>query len=195
MSTLSSLFFQKVELYLYDFMYPGDIPPCEARIETEHLILDKDTPDRDLIAAVQGERLTNMRFDRGEKCFIALHKGCTVSYIWGARRAVGVEEIGLSVQPAASEIYLYDAYTLGPWRGKSLYPAVLRRALEYGRDLGLVRSTIFVEAGNTASRRGVAKAGFSHFQTLFHRRWFGFPFRDLPPPASGHPPAVFIRPR
>lgn len=195
MSTLTSLFFQKVELCLYDFIYPGEIPPCEARIEAEHRILDRSSADRDLIAAVQGGRLTDIRFERGEKCFIALHKGSVVSYIWGAQGPVGVEEISLSVQPAPTEIYLYDAYTLEPWRGNNLYPAVLRRALEYGRDQGLARSTIFVESRNMASRKGVAKAGFFHFQTLFHRRWLGFSRRELPPPADGHPPAVFIRPR
>lgn len=195
MSTLASFFFQKVELCLYDFIYPNEIPPYEARIEAEHRILDRSSAGRGLIAAIQGDPLTNMRFERGEKCFIALHKGSVVSYIWGARGTVGVEEIGRSVQPAPSELYLYDAFTLEPWRGNNLYPAVLRRALEYGRGLGLERSTIFVEAGNTASRKGVAKAGFFHFQTLFHRRRFGFPTHELPPPADGHPPAVFIRPR
>ena len=52
----------------------------------------------------------------------------------------------MAVQTEPKEMYLYDAFTLEPWRGNNLYPAVLRRAMEYGRDLSLRRTTIFVEA-------------------------------------------------
>jgi len=184
---------KRVELCLYDFLYPGEIPPVEARLEVEHRVLDRTSPDRDLIAQAQGAILASERFERGERCFVALHRGRPVSYIWGARGSVGVEEIAMAVRPDPSEAYLYDAFTQPAWRGKNLYPAVLRRALEHGRGLGLRRSMIFVGADNTASRRGVEKAGFTLFQTLNYTRFlFVFGWPELSPPLAGHPPAAFV---
>ena len=192
MDFLKSIFLTSVELCLYDFPHTEAVPPSEARIEVEHVILDGKSENRHLITDVQGEKLTARRFERGEKCFVALEEGKAVSYIWGARGVVGVEEIDKAVKPEPREIYLYDAFTLEPWRGKNLYPAVLRRALEYGEKLGLTRSLIFVEAGNTASRRGVDKAGFTQFQTLYHNRFFVFTRSHLSDPLEGHPTATFV---
>jgi GNAT superfamily N-acetyltransferase len=169
------------------------MPPAESRIETELHVLDRASDDSNLIAEVEGDFLTSSRFERGEKCFAALHEGGIVSSIWGARGIVGVEEINMSVQPGPAEIYLYDAFTLAPWRGNNLYPAVLRSALEYAQGLDLSRAMIFVDSENTASRRGITKAGFVHFQTLKFSRYFGFPRSELPPPLEGHPSAVFVR--
>ncbi len=192
MNFLKKAFLTSVELCLYDFQYPAEVPPSEARIEVEHVILEAGSPERGLISDVQGEYLTSRRFERGEKCFAALENGRAVSYIWGARGVVGVEEIDLAVRPEATEIYLYDAFTLEPWRGKNLYPSVLRRALEYGQELGLRRSLIFVESQNAASRRGVTKAGFTQFQTLYHKRLFLFSCSRLSDPLADHPPARFV---
>ena len=192
MDFLKTIFLTSVELCLYDFPHPAEIPPSEARIEVEHIILDGASPNRHLISDVQGEHLTKTRFDRGEKCFVALENGKAVSYIWGARGAVGVEEIDQAVKPEAKEIYLYDAFTLEPWRGRNLYPSVLRRALEYGEKLGLTRSLIFVEAKNTPSRRGVDKAGFIQFQTLYFSRLLVFSRSRLSDPLAGRPPATFV---
>lgn len=190
---LARLFYKRVELCLYDFLFPGEIPPSEARIEAEHKVLDIASPDRDLICEIQGSLLPLERYARGEKCYLALHRGRPVSYIWGAVGPVGVDEIALAVQPGPAEFYLYDAFTLEGWRGRNLYPSVLRRALEDGREEGLRRMTIFVEAGNLASRRGVEKAGFTLFQTLVCRRvLFFFRRSRLLPPLEGHPPAVFV---
>ena len=192
MDFLKTTFLTSVELCLYDFPHPTEIPPSEARIEVEHIILDAASENRHLITDVQGEDLTARRFERGEKCFVALEDGKAVSYIWGARGVVGVEEIDKAIKPEAKEIYLYDAFTLEPWRGQNLYPAVLRRALEYAEGLGLARSLIFVEAKNTPSRRGVDKAGFIQFQTLYYNRFFVFSRSNLSDPLEGHPTATFV---
>ena len=181
-----------VELGLYDFIYPGEIPANEARIEATYQTLDSESAYRPLIEEVQGERMVDRRFGRGEMCFVAIHKGYIVSYIWGSQGKVGVEEISLAVKTAPGEIYLYDAFTLEPWRGKNLYPSVLQRALEYGRDLNLTRSTIFVEAKNTPSIRGVTKAGFTLFQKLLLKKILGFGKPKLIPPSEGHETAEFV---
>ncbi|MEK6711403.1 MAG: GNAT family N-acetyltransferase [Nitrospinota bacterium] len=190
---LARLLYKRVELCLYDFLFPGEIPSRPARIEVEHKVLDLAHPGRELIFEVQGSILPSERYARGEKCYLALHRGRPVSYIWGAVGPVGLDEISMAVQPGPGEVYLYDAFTLEGWRGRNLYPSVLRRALEDGREEGLTRMTIFVEAGNMASRRGVFKAGFTQFQTLIFRRVLFFGRPRLLPPLKGHPPAAFVR--
>lgn len=192
MSAWPSFMVDQVELGLYDYIHPGEIPPNEARIEAVYETLDANSSSRELIEEVQSERLVRIRFERGEKCFVAIHKDHVVSYIWGSRGKVGVEEIALSVQTGPSEMYLYDAFTLEPWRGRNLYPSVLQRAMESGRDLGLARTTIFVEAKNTPSIRGVTKAGFTLFQTLLLKTVLGFGTPKLLPPIDAHEPAVFV---
>ena len=99
MDFLKTAFHTSVELCLYDFPHPSEIPPSEARIEVEHIILESTSPNRHLISEVQGESLTTRRFERGEKCFVALENGKAVSYIWGTRGVVGVEEIDQAVKP------------------------------------------------------------------------------------------------
>ncbi len=192
MSPLPAFIFNRVQLGLYDFVFSGEITPNVARIEAEYRILDRNSSDRHLIEEVQSDWLCAARFDRGEECFMAIHNGEVVSYIWGSRGKVGVEEINMAVQTAPKEIYLYDAFTLEPWRGKNLYPSVLQHALEHGHSLGLQRTTIFVEAQNIPSIRGVTKAGFILFQTLLYKSVFGFGKRELLPPLDGHPPAKFV---
>ncbi len=184
--------YNKIELGLYDFIYTGEISKNEARIEATYETIVGDSPNRKLIEEVQGDRLTKVRFGRDEMCFVAIHDGHVVSYIWGSRGKVGVEEIMMAVDIAPTEIYLYDAFTLEPWRGRNLYPAVLQRALEFGGILGLKRSTIFVEARNTPSIRGVTKAGFTLFQKLLLTTVLGFGTPRLLPPLEGHETAEFI---
>jgi GNAT superfamily N-acetyltransferase len=192
LSIWPSFIFNQIELGLYDFIYPGEIQPNEARIEASYETLGPDSPDLSLIEEVQNQRLCQRRFKRGEFCFVAIHEGHVVSYIWGSLGKVGVEEISMAVQTGPSEIYLYDAFTLEPWRGNNLYPAVLQRALEFGKDLGLARSTIFVEAKNTPSIRGVAKGGFTLFQKLLLNTVLGFGKPQLLPPLEGHETAEFV---
>ena len=136
MDFLKTAFHTSVELCLYDFPHPSEIPPSEARIEVEHIILDGTSPNRHLISEVQGESLTTRRFERGEKCFVALENGKAVSYIWGTRGVVGVEEINQAVKPEAKEIYLYEAFTLEPWRGRNLYPRRSEARARIRREAG-----------------------------------------------------------
>jgi hypothetical protein len=187
-----SFIYNPIELGLYDFVYPVEILRNEARIETSFETLNGDSPNRKLIEEVQGERLTKIRFGRDEVCFVAKHEGHVVSYVWGSRGKVDVDEIMMAVDIAPTDIYLYDAFTIEPFRGQNLYPSVLQRALEFGGKLDLVRSIIFVEARNMPSIRGVTKAGFTLFQKLLMTTVLGFGTPRLQPPLDGHESAVFV---
>ena len=192
MNILNSMLKSKVELCLYDFIHPSKIPSCESRINSTNIILDRNSPEIELIYEVQGKRIIDPRFDRGEKCYASLVNASIISYIWSSRGSVGVDEINMAVKPSTDEAYLYDAFTIEKWRGNNLYPSILQLALETAEKENLKRTLIFVESNNTASRRGVSKAGFELFQTLYYKRFLFFPSSKLSDPIKNHNSAKFI---
>ena len=192
MKLLNSVIKSKVELCLYDFVHPTKIPNFEPKIESTTLILDRNSPENKLIYEVQEKRVIDPRFDRGEKCYVAIINKRVTSYIWSSKGSVGVDEINMAIKPSANEVYLYDAFTIEKWRGNNLYPTVLKLALETAEKEKLKRSLIFVEHKNLASRKGVSKAGFEQFQTLYYKRFLFFSSTKLSDPIENHNSAKFI---
>jgi len=78
------------------------------------------------------------------------------------------------MSPRGDEVYLYDAFTFAEYRGQNLYPALLQRVLDSSHRQGLRRALIFVLSDNTASIRGVQKAGFREFQRVTYHNILGF---------------------
>ena len=192
MNILNSILKSKVELCLYDFIHPTRILLCESKIKSTNIILDRNSPENELIYEVQSKRIIDPRFDRGEKCYVALINERVASYIWSSRGSVGVDEIDMAIKPSLDEVYLYDAFTIEKWRGNNLYPSVLGLALETAEKEKMKRSLIFVEHKNTASRKGVSKAGFPPFQTLYYKRFLFFSSKKLSDPIKNHNSAKFI---
>jgi GNAT superfamily N-acetyltransferase len=151
----------------------------------------KGDPAAEQVANALKTDVVHRRFERGEICFAAVHEGKIVSYCWMAQGKIGIEEIDLAVSTQPDEVYLYDAYTLDEWRGKGLYPAVLKEMVIYAGLCGFSRTLIFVAANNTASRRGVLKAGFVEFEVATYFSILGIPFYRYSEPLHGQRPAVF----
>jgi RimJ/RimL family protein N-acetyltransferase len=67
----------------------------------------------------------------------------------------------VQLPPAPGRAFLYNFYTSDSFRGRGLYPALLLRIrYELGRE-GTHDLIIDVDEPNVASRRGIAKAGFT----------------------------------
>lgn len=66
----------------------------------------------------------------------------------------------------APSMLLVAARTEREFRGRSIYPAALRRVVEYAMEHGIRSVVISTRADNTASRRGIEKAGFVHIATV-----------------------------
>jgi ribosomal protein S18 acetylase RimI-like enzyme len=151
------------------------LAPCEARLAVEYCQLNAASwgtqrytshiPDRHLFPA---------RFARSESFWTAQHEGKILSYCWATQEPVEIGEIRCIMSPRGDEVYLYDAFTFAAYRGQSLYPALLQRILEASHQQGLRRALIFVLSDNTASIRGVQKAGFREFQRVTYRNMLGF---------------------
>ena len=68
---------------------------------------------------------------------------------------------------------------------------VLKEMLSYAGMNGFSRALIFVAADNTASRRGVMKAGFQEFQVVRYLSILGIPFyRYSEPLYESAPPGL-----
>ncbi len=174
MSVWPRWIFKEVRLCLYGFPLPREVPPYEPSLEVEYEVVGRGSPGIALLTSVQEGRLIERRLGRGERCFSALHRGRVVSYCWFSQARVGIEEVGLNVVVQPDEVYLYDAFTLPPWRGRGLYPALLTRMVKEAMEMGCQRAMIFTVEDNLPSRQGIEKAGFELFQRITHYRLLGF---------------------
>ena len=164
-------------LCLFEVDLKGPIAlACTARVAAvAYLMLDAAAwaaqrytshfPDRHLFPA---------RFARGEQFWTAQHEGKILSYCWATHEPVEIGEIRCIMAPRGDEVYLYDAFTFAEYRGQNLYPALLQCVLDYNRQHGVRRALIFVLSDNTASIRGVQKAGFKEFQRVTYQNILGF---------------------
>ncbi len=179
------LFTQKT-LCLFEVDLKGlPAPACTPRLAVEPRLLDATTwatqrytahiPDRHLFAA---------RFARGEQFWTAQHEERIASYCWVTREPVEIGEIRCVMSPRGDELYIYDAFTFAEYRGNNLYPFLLQRVFEHGRQQGLRRALIFVLSDNEASIRGVQKAGFQEFQRVTYRNVAGYIRYRYQPPLS-----------
>jgi len=173
MSVWPRWIFKEVHLCLYGFPLPGEVPPCEPSLEVEYDAVGQSSPGIGRLTAVQEGRLIERRLGRGERCFLVLHKGQVVAYCWFSQARVGIEEVDLTVVVQPDEVYLYDAFTLPPWRGRGLYPALLTRMVKEAMEMGYRRAMIFAGEDNLPSRQGIEKAGFEFFQRITHYKLLG----------------------
>lgn len=180
-------------LCLYAFPLPGTAKVPPPQLEVKFLPVRKGGPAERQVVKVLEREVAERRFERGEICFAALHKGEVVSYCWLAQGEVGIEEMDLAVKTHPDEVYLYDAVTLKPWRGRGLYPALLGEMVAYASKGGFSRALIFVSSSNRSSRRGVMKAGFIEFQVVTCLKIFRLSFYWQSEAADNQRPVEFIR--
>jgi GNAT superfamily N-acetyltransferase len=100
------------------------------------------------------------RLDRNDVCFLARSGGRMVGAMWTARRSSFVRYLRTEFTIAQDEVYLYDVYTAGAWRGRKIAPALYRRVFQHYRPGGvrLVVGALLPE--NHASMRSLASTGF-----------------------------------
>ena len=105
---------------------------------------------RDAYVGVRGERIVTF---------------CWVTY---DRELIGEIEWHLTLKPG--EAYIWDCVTRQTDRGRGLYPALLTFILHDLQRRGYHRAWIGTTADNTASIRGLTKAGFYKVADLRYRR-------------------------
>jgi hypothetical protein len=95
----------------------------------------------------------------GNRPYVARLGGEPVAHGWSTGGAVEIGELGLALALPPGERYLWGFETAGRWRGRGIYPRLLQAILRH-KAPGGARYWIGHEPHNTASARGILKAGF-----------------------------------
>ena len=114
------------------------------------------------------------RFEKGDKPYLVFCGRVLAHVAWVCRRnEVEMEEIWASLKFKNRQAYIMDCKTFFTFRGKNIYPVVLQRIL---RDLsGEDVEKVFIgcNPSNTASIKGIKKAGFAPLRKIRAVRLFG----------------------
>ena len=99
------------------------------------------------------------RFERNERCFAVLDGDNIVSYFWAQFGEKDFSELQLKFKLSPNQCWMYNAITSKQYRGRGLYPNLIRHMSETLKKDGIEKSFIDVDPKNMASIRGLQKAG------------------------------------
>ena len=124
----------------------GSAPAAHARLVEAMAATPTAEIDRRLAA---GSRAYGVRIDEA-----------VVAYAWVSFGAERVEEIEGAIQMDPGQAYVWDCATAPAWRGRGLYPALLRTVARELSAEGLTWLWIAARVDNAPSLRGFVKADF-----------------------------------
>ena len=110
------------------------------------------------------EVVTTRRF--GNQPYLARFAGEPVAYGWSTGSRVEIGEVGLSFTLPPGERYLWGFVTREQWRGRGIYPHLLRAILRH-EESERARYWIGHDPGNQASAKGILKAGFGRVGDVY----------------------------
>ena len=116
--------------------------------------------DAQLIAQLTNLSLQTIatRFQAGKRLYLAFTRGVPVAYGWVATREGRISDLQLTFALPARNGYLHGFLTLPEWRGRGVYPHLLQSIIR--QEPSFDRFWIGYLPDNTASGRGISKAGF-----------------------------------
>lgn len=116
--------------------------------------------DRDLIERLNRLSLArvDLRLRSDNDFYVALLNEAPVGYGWVGFKSGAIDELFLRFSVPPGNAYLWDFATLPAWRGLGVYPHLIQEIARRLTDVE--RFWIAYEAHNTASGRGIEKAGF-----------------------------------
>ncbi len=115
--------------------------------------------------------------DNGGQMFLGLSKGEPVHIAW-LFYYPGISETPLHVELEPDEAYISSCHTHPEFRGNNIYPVVLQHILRHAAKENRKRCFISSNAANSASIRGIEKAGFSFVGRIRVFRLFGKAFNN-----------------
>lgn len=156
------------------FMYRKDlsepITPCEARVSLE---IDRASEvDVHEVSALNssdpaGAERVREKLQDGSVCFIARIGGAIVACNWiRVKSAWAYQKIRLQ----EDEIFMTDAFTARPWRGKQIHTALNYAMLQYARDRGYRTAYTLLNASNTNSWITMPRVGWQLSGVLVYFR-------------------------
>ncbi|HVF55413.1 MAG TPA: GNAT family N-acetyltransferase [Pyrinomonadaceae bacterium] len=128
---------------------------------------------RDIEATARSSRDS---FRKGHNLYTVLVGGRLASWGWAypvQKDAIFFVESGQTLDTGPNAVAFHSLYTVADYRGRRLYPALLSRMLRDYFAEGAERVIIYCVETNTASRRGIERAGFRLSEIRVVSRWLG----------------------
>lgn len=114
------------------------------------------------------------RFEKGDKPYLAFCGRVLAHVAWVCKRPeVEMGEIWGSLAFRDNEAYIMDCETFFTFRGKNIYPVVLQRILKDLSAENVEKVFIGCSLSNTASIKGIKKAGFAALRKIRAVSLFG----------------------
>jgi GNAT superfamily N-acetyltransferase len=137
------------------------------------------------IAAVQSKTADDMerRFADGHRAYLARLDGVPAAFGWVATQSARIGEISASLTLPPRHRYLWNFLTLPDFRGRGIYPRLLR-AILLAESSESDWSWIMYAPENRASGAGIAKAGFTPVASVAFDAGERAAFRELRPGAG-----------
>jgi ribosomal protein S18 acetylase RimI-like enzyme len=120
-----------------------------------------------------GESMCEERYAKGDRVIVAYIKQNPVAYLFAATTNTWVGEIEDWLDIPQGEVYLYDAYTAGDYRGMRIYPFLMCTAARYYKRKAYRFVMIYSEAHNIDSIKGIERCGFQCYGVVDYRNFFG----------------------
>jgi GNAT superfamily N-acetyltransferase len=99
------------------------------------------------------------RFERGCRCFALEQKGQIVAYAWLSTSSEWIGELSLSLTPLAGEAYVWNCFTLEPYRRRGYYRGLLNGLVLQASAEGLQR--LWIGSVEDPAEKADADAGFA----------------------------------
>jgi GNAT superfamily N-acetyltransferase len=107
------------------------------------------------------------RIRRNHQPWLARVDGEPVAYGWIAAGDLSIGELGLAIELEPASRYLWDFQTQPQWRGRGIYPRLLRAIVDH--EAAAERFWVGHDLDNDASARGIVKAGFCQVGAVFRQ--------------------------
>ena len=132
-----------------------------------HVYLDEADVPFHALPCPRFEAVYRDRLRSGHELLVGALHGDVVFSAWLVNTVLRVDELRWCWHVQHDDVVIYDVITAPRARGKGIYPAALRFVRTLAADRGLRRCWIYAEHGNTASLRGIHKAGFTRYRTRY----------------------------
>jgi hypothetical protein len=162
----------RTKMFFYEYNYPESTPmhlpvdgfgfrtllPADYGKLLESFMAQRSS-EKKFFQPIQIENVVE-RLKRGDICYIGEKHGEIAGYCWFARHSFYINELDLGINLEPTDLYLYNAYVLKPYRRHNITTGNIFAARRDLVPLGFSREIIAIMHWNTPSRQFALKMGF-----------------------------------
>lgn len=114
------------------------------------------------------------RFAKGAVLWIIKFNGNLSGYVWSIGKSSTLNPYYFPL--CDNDVFLFDGSVLPPYRGKNIYPQLLKNALYGVKQMGFSRAICDAYVWNIAVQKSFSKVGLKKFGIVRKYRLFGHDF-------------------